>query len=301
LKSGPPAEEIMLAKLVLAGLSTFFSVLAAGPHPQEFKPTRFTVEVRGHGPDVIFIPGLASSREVFEHEAHLLVGHYRVHLVEINGFAGSAAGPNATGPVLRPIEDELDQYIRQNHLHQPAVIGHSLGGLIGLMLVADHSADVSKLMIVDSLPFFAVLFDPNATPQSIDVEAKKMREEMLTEGQAQFVASESNVISHMVKSPAGRQLATKWALTSDRKVMAQAFYEDMTTDMRSKLPEIQTPITVLYPWDGSRPRADVDAFYKSAYDRTPHIKMVCIEDASHFIMLDQPQTFAHAVSVFLKE
>jgi pimeloyl-ACP methyl ester carboxylesterase len=41
---------------------------AAKPAPV-FKPTRFSVEVRGTGPDVILIPGLASSSDVWDSTA----------------------------------------------------------------------------------------------------------------------------------------------------------------------------------------------------------------------------------------
>ena len=57
------------------------------------EPTRFTVEVRGSGPDVLQIPGLASSRAVWEPTAKALEGRYRLHVLQINGFAGAPAEP----------------------------------------------------------------------------------------------------------------------------------------------------------------------------------------------------------------
>ena len=137
---------------------------AEAPMATGFSPTRFTVQDQGsvNKPDVILIPGLASSRAVWDVEAKFLAPNYRLHLVQIDGFAGAPAGANAAGPILPGVVEELHQYIVAGKLH-PVVIGHSLGGLITLMLAAAHPEDVKKIVIVDSLPFYGLVFDPNAT------------------------------------------------------------------------------------------------------------------------------------------
>ena len=60
---------------------------------------RISVEVVGQGPDVVLIPGLASSRETYRRTAERLRGRYRLHLVQVAGFAGEPAAANASGPV----------------------------------------------------------------------------------------------------------------------------------------------------------------------------------------------------------
>src|SRR5580698_4996343 len=73
---------------------------------------RITVTVRGQGPDIVLIPGLASSGGVWDATATHLEGHYRLHIVQLAGFAGSAARANAQGPVIQPMVDALDIYIK---------------------------------------------------------------------------------------------------------------------------------------------------------------------------------------------
>ena len=48
------------------------------------------------------------------------------------------------------------------------VAGHSVGGLMTLMLAQRHPEDVSRALVVDALPFYAMLFGPQATPASIE-------------------------------------------------------------------------------------------------------------------------------------
>src|SRR3546814_18503893 len=72
---------------------------------------RITIEVEGDGPDVVLIPGLSSPRAVWDKTADPLKGRYRLHLVQVRGFGGDAAGIQAAGPVLAPMMQEVADYI----------------------------------------------------------------------------------------------------------------------------------------------------------------------------------------------
>src|SRR3546814_6830109 len=50
---------------------------------------RFDVEIIGNGPDVVLIPGLNSTREVWRPTAEALASDHRVHLVQLAGFGRS--------------------------------------------------------------------------------------------------------------------------------------------------------------------------------------------------------------------
>jgi pimeloyl-ACP methyl ester carboxylesterase len=78
-------------------------LVAALPFAAPAQPTRFSVIVEGSGPDLILIPGLTSSRGVWDQAVASLGGRYRVHRIQVAGFGGEPAGGNAEGPVLAPL------------------------------------------------------------------------------------------------------------------------------------------------------------------------------------------------------
>jgi pimeloyl-ACP methyl ester carboxylesterase len=264
-------------------------------------PTRFTVTVEGKGPDVMLIPGLASSREVYAAEAKLLAPHYTLHLVQINGFAGAPAGPNATGPLLAPVVEELHGYIAAKKIH-PAVIGHSLGGLLTLMLADKYPEDVAKMMIVDALPFYGLIFNKDATVEMLKPQVEAMAQQVMSMPDEQFAAMLPMTVSMMVKSPDGAKAVTKSSLDSDRTVYAHAMVEDMATDIRPSLGSIKTPAVLLYPFDVTAVKdpATITSVYTGAYAKLPNLKMVRVDDSRHFIMYDQPAVFDTQVQLFLK-
>ncbi|HWW96701.1 MAG TPA: alpha/beta hydrolase [Edaphobacter sp.] len=290
----------LLAGILLLRKPVFGQAITAAP-------TRFSVVIQGvapgKGPDVILIPGLSSSRDVYSAEAKLLTANYRLHLIQIAGFAGDPAGPNATGPILAPVVEQLHQYIVANKLQHPAIVGHSLGGLLGLMLADTHPEDVGKLLIVDSLPFYALVFAPEATVDTVTPQAVAMRDQMLAASPDIFAAIVNQTAGALVLNPEARKLVAANSIASDRTVMTNAMYEDLVTDLRPRLAAIKTPTTLLYPFDASAVGPDstkIDTVYTSVYSTMPNLNIHRIDDSRHFIMYDQPAAFDKAVQLFLK-
>lgn len=262
---------------------------------------RISVAVRGHGPDVVLIPGIASSSAVWDMSVVHLEDRYRLHIVQINGFAGAPTRANGAGPVLEPVVEAVDAYIKTNHLKSPAIIGHSFGGTVGLMLALEHPEDVGRLMVVATLPFSGFLFGGTNVATSEPIAAK-MRNRTIKEPHWLFALGEKRFIDYIEKSHDARKLTMQWAVSSDKAVVARASYDDLTTDLRPELQYIKTPVTVLYPWYTSfkYSKPDTAAFYEKNFADLPNKRLVCIEGASHFIMLDQPDLFLAEVDSFLK-
>lgn len=266
-------------------------------------PTRFTVTVSGEGPDVILIPGLSSAPHVYDGILPMLESTHRVHRIQIAGFAGLAAGPNADGNVLDGVRDELITYIGENNLQKPAVIGHSMGGLTALLVAAKAPDAVGRVMVIDALPFFSLLINPMATSDMVKPFAAQAKAQMMGLSDEQFAAAQRQTMAILTKTPDGVEKALVDSLASDRAVVAETMAEVMVRDARSEIPAITVPVTVLQAWDNTMP-AQKETYVKlwaDAYAPLPGVQMKVIENSYHFIMWDQPQAFADAVTAFLAE
>ena len=293
-----PARAAACLIAILAAIG----VLGGGHAHAASASDRIAVTVSGQGPDVVLIPGLASSGAVWDATVKQLSDRYRVHIVQVAGFAGAPGGGNAEGPVRAPLVEAVDGYIKSAKLKSPAVIGHSMGGLTGLMLARRHPEDLSRLMIVDSLPFYAVLFSPAATVEGVRPQATAMRDSMTAMSAETFAGQQTMTMPRLVKSPDGLKTALEWSRASSQSVVARAMYDVLTTDMRGELAAVTTPTTMLYPYDPvmGAPQAAIDQTYAGAYAKLPGVKLERVDGALHFIMLDQPAAFAAAVERFLK-
>ena len=266
-----------------------------------FSSDRLSVEVIGSGPDVILIPGLASSREVWRPLATRLAATHRVHLVQLAGFAGEPWS-HGDGPFVAPEVEELARYIAEAGLDKPAVIGHSMGGLSGLLLAQSHPDSVGRLMIVDALPFYSAMFGPAVTAEQARPFAAQAAAGILAADETAFRAQQGQTAASLARDPAMREHIIDWSMASDRHAFAAAMSDVMTTDARPGLAAMTTPVTAVYATDadGGPPPAMAQALWEREYVSLPRVKVVRVDASRHFIMADQPVRFEELVDEFLR-
>jgi pimeloyl-ACP methyl ester carboxylesterase len=297
------ALTLLAAIGIALSSASIASAQSGSPPPMKVRSDRISVTVEGKGPDVILIPGLASSREVWTGLATRLRQSHRLHLVQVAGFAGSPAMPDPDGRVSAPTAEAIAGYIRRERLKAPTIIGHSLGGEVALMVGARHPDRVGPLLIVDALPFYSLLINPAATSDSVKPQAAAFRNAMLMAPATQVEAMQSASIARLAKTEAVRPALIAAAIKSDLKTVADATYELMTTDLRPELGRITVPVEVIYAYDPiyGVPASNIDATFRNAYASTPHVSLKRVDGSFHFVMLDQPEAFARAVIDFLEK
>jgi pimeloyl-ACP methyl ester carboxylesterase len=286
-----------------AGLAAAIAMLgaSAGAIAAPFESTRITVRTEGSGPDVVLIPGLNSSPRVWAEMVKAVPG-YRYHLVQVSGFAGQPKGGNLEGKVAAPVAEEIDRYIKETGLEQPAVIGHSMGGTIGMMVAIRHPADLSRLMVVDMFPFLGAFFGgPGATAASVEPIADRVAAGMRAATPDERSKRATDTINNMVNTEAMRPGAIDDSLRSDADVGTRAYHELVVTNLIPELQKITVPLTVLYAFPKGMPVSveRFDGYYKGAYAPVPNVVLKRIPDSAHFIMWDQPARFQAEVKEFL--
>ncbi|HEX3424473.1 MAG TPA: alpha/beta hydrolase [Sphingomicrobium sp.] len=257
--------------------------------------SRITIRSEGSGKPVVLIPGLASPPSVFDEVAAKIGKDHRLIFVQVNGMASSPAGDAPLDNLIPGAVDELAGWLAANHIEKAAIVGHSMGGLMAMMLAKRHPESAGKLLVVDSLPFYGMLFGPAATPDAIRPMVEQMRAALVS-GKAPM-----QVPPHMSNSDAGKAKILTWLNSSDAKVVGEALVEDSTTDFRPDLAALSgLPITVLYAVPAPENKAMIEGLYSEAYKGLPAAKLVPVADSEHFIMLDQPHRFDEEVEAFLR-
>jgi pimeloyl-ACP methyl ester carboxylesterase len=273
------------------------------PAQTNFASTRIQIQTRGRGPDIVLVHGLNSSTEIWRTTVSALETRYRLHLVQINGFAGHPANGNLEGPVVSSVAEEIARYVSEAQLERPAVIGHSLGGTVGMMLAARHPTLVGRLMVVDMIPFMGLTFgDPNATAETLMPMANRIRDGWAAAPNGVLAPQTVQMINAMVRTESARAQILEHARTSDNRVSANAFHELIVTDLRPELLSITQPLTVLYVYPPNVPISaeTYDTYMIASYANAPQARIIKIEDSYHFIMIDQFERFIDEVDEFLR-
>jgi N-formylmaleamate deformylase len=272
------------AMLAFTAVPSIAAQAAAPSAASRFASDRISVVVQGSGPDVILIPGLTASRDMWRGTVAAVPG-YRYHLVQVNGFAGTKAGGNASGPVVQPVAEEIARYIAASKLEAPALIGHSMGGTLAMMIAARRPEKIGRVMVVDMLPQPAGLFGGNASGLG-------------------------SLADRLASTPSGRRLlggligrfgADEPGRESDPDVVARATNDLARTDLAPELPRIRVPMMILFATPGANapdhPR--IVQNYRVSYAGAKTAKLRPIPESGHMIMYDQPARFRAEVKAFL--
>jgi pimeloyl-ACP methyl ester carboxylesterase len=303
----------MVRKFVMAVAAVSAAALlgasAAAAEPRLFPDSqmvvqdRISVEVVGKGPDVVLVPGLASSRETWRKTAERLRSRYRLHLVQVAGFAGEPARANKDGPVVAQTAEAIDRYIVQQKLSPVVLVGHSLGGTMALYLAEHHPEHLKKVLLVDALPLYALAMTQgrDIPPEALHAMVERARAAVQDSTPDQYAATLKLQMAGMASTQEDRERVMGWTLASDRAVVASALAEDLQLDLRPGLGAIPVPITLLYPdyTPAGMPVGMVDPAYVGSYAPVPHKTLTRIDRSLHFIMYDQPEAFAAALDAFL--
>jgi len=108
----------------------------------------------------------------------------------------------------------------------------------------------------------------------------------------------------MVSKAEDVEKVVQWSMQTDRRVMSQAMYELMTTDLRDEAARVECPVLVLGSWyagkDYGMTKDSVKNTFEGQYQKVGDVSIAMAEKARHFIMLDEFDWFMEKVNTFLE-
>ncbi|HEY5945893.1 MAG TPA: alpha/beta hydrolase [Kofleriaceae bacterium] len=245
-----------------------------------FQPTAFSAKVTGEGRPVIFIPGLACPGSVWDDTVERLGNGVQAHVLTLSGFAGSDP---IKPPLVAKTRKELVRYIRSNHLKDPIIVGHSLGGFIAYWLAATAPDVVGAIVVVDAGPRY---FANNE-------EARLLRNTWAQAGDDELPVALRNLFSQMVRDPRHVAPYIEQIAKSDRQTIGDTIYELVKTDITDKVPSITAPVLLVLADGGLQGR------YRKQATGIDDLEVIVVPKTGHFVMLDDPAGFTRALSAFI--
>lgn len=283
--------------IVIGVMSANFSAQAQTSHDS------FTVEVIGSGKPVLMIPGLMSDASVWRPTAATLADNYQLHLISLAGFAGT---PAVDGELLPRVKQQLLQYIDQQQLQRPAVVGHSLGAFMAFYLASSSPEKIGTVVAVDGLPYLAPIFsgNNNVTVDQVRPQADYFRQQYRNMTAEQLAAMAAQGIERQAISAQHQQQVIAMAKASDASVVGQALYELLTTDLRQNIGKITSKVVLLgasgaLPDDTARDNAKL--LYQQQVANIAKATVHFNPEARHFIMLDDPKWLTAQILNALQE
>nr|WP_299342587.1 alpha/beta hydrolase [Allomuricauda sp.] len=254
----------------------------------------FRVLVRGKGEPVLLFPGFSCTGDVWSSVVSELSQNYECHVFT---FAGFGDVPAIETPWLPKIKEGVKQYIEDHNLSKSTLIGHSLGGTLGLWLASEKGAEFNQLIIVDALPSIGALMIPNFKSEDI-VYDNPYNQNILAMSDEDFGKMVEGMASAMSMNTEAQKQIANWMKMTDRKTYVYGYSDLLKLDLREDVASITVPVRVLAaakPYGKEMARKTYEEQYRNmgSYD------LRIAENAAHFIMYDDPKWFMNQVSELL--
>ncbi|MDY6982793.1 MAG: alpha/beta hydrolase [Pseudomonadota bacterium] len=259
---------------------------------------------KGEGPALVFIPGLNSGAETFTETCEAFAATHRCLLLELPGFAGQPPVDLSAG-FLVPMRDDVIALLRANDVNEATLVGHSLGGDLAMMIALEAPELVNRLVLIDSLPFYAAIQNPAATAETMQQVAAMMRAQMNAQSDEQYKQAAVMSTAGMTRSAERHAQLNEWTLASDRATTTAAMIDLLTTDLRTAIAGIEEPILVLGSWAayaqyGSTLDSTRDIF-RAQYAAAPNVDVQMSEAGYHFLTWDDGAWVNERIAAFIAE
>jgi N-formylmaleamate deformylase len=294
-----PTRGLNLTFIVISMFFLLQNRVSALENAHEYS---FAVEKIGSGKPMILIPGLFCSGKVWEETVHHFKDRFTCYSITLPGFAGQKAIQSDS--LLKTVAAQLTDYIVENNLKKPVIIGHSLSGVLALQIGESYPGLAGEIIIVSSAPFLPALSMGTAitldSAKKIGVLIKNGMKNMTPD---QIAQSQKFSLPTMIHDSAKIALVTAMAVKSDAYTQGEVMYELFGTDLRSEMKNIHCPVLALGDWIGYRQygatRENVLKNYKDQFSLAEKTTIAINDSSYHFIMFDQPIWFYSEVEKFL--
>ena len=240
--------------------------------------------VTGSGTPVVALHGWGGSVHSFWPVAEgLAAAGFAVHLLDLPGFGHSDPPPAPWG--VAEYARFVLAYLDASDLPRVALLGHSFGGRIGLMLAAQHPERVSKMVLANSAGLRTPL---SLTQQARIVLARAIREALdrarLTSARERLQASYNRRYASEDYRNAGP--------------LRETFLRIIAEDLTPYASQVQAPTVLIW---GDRD-ADTPLWQGRKLEQLiPDAGLIVFEGVGHFSYLERLDDFVRIVVQFLSD
>ncbi len=252
----------------------------------------FQIEKIGKGQQtIIFIPGFASSGEVWEETTTKFEKNFTCYVLTMAGFAGVRPQSN---PSFNQWSEQIVDFIKKEKINQPIVIGHSMGGGLALNIASKYPKLIKKIIVVDVLPCLMALTNPSFISKK-ENDCSAIVKQITSMPSEQFYQMQKANIPTLVSNESMQDKVVEWSITSDRKTFAMMYCDFMNVDLREKIQSIECPTLVL-----------LESYFKNyqtqiakQYKKLKKVDLQYADKGLHFIMYDDKEWYFKQLNHFI--
>lgn len=238
----------------------------------------------GSGPALVIIHGVGGHKEDWRAVATEFAATHTVYAVDMLGFGGSSR--NCQDLKISTQAAAIQALLAEEQVAKAKIVGNSVGGWVAATFAATFPQLTEKLVVIDPAGFAAMFEGPppvNLFPDDL-AQMKKLLEYVIHSDFAHTEAFAVQALAALDASGEKSIVPVLWPglVGSDR--------------LEAVLPKIQAPTLVVWGREDKLFPVDLCPYLTGL---TPGARSVVIDQASHFVQLDQPAALIAQLKSFL--
>lgn len=241
----------------------------------------------GSGPKLVFIHSMGMDARGFDTISKALQGEYQILALDILDH-GDSDTPEE--PVSLPVlSNVMRECYRQMGFDPNVLVGHSVGGMIGMVLAAEYPEDFKGLVLVDIAPFERTGRAPRPPSPDFFKDENEARA-YFRERYPDFTdeAIENRVKYALVKDEKGRL---------KRKPSGDAVRGGLDTDLWPYVERMRVPTLMILGATSTLVTKETLERMKKA---VPDLKAVTVDGVGHMVPQGKPNEFLAHLRSFLQ-
>ena len=243
----------------------------------------------GVGKPMIILHGLFGSSDNWLTMAKQLGQFRKLYILDQRNHGNS---PHSDVFTYQAMADDLHEFISDQHLGHPDILGHSMGGKTAMTFAADHADSYSKLIIVDIAPKYYPIHHQQILSGLFNMDLGSL----LSRGEADaaltpFVSSmitRQFLLKNLKRGPEGFE----WKINLD--VIADQI--EQVGEALAPSAEINNPTVFIR---GSESDYILDTDFPAIERQFSTVSFETILGAGHWIHAEQPKALCDSIELFL--
>jgi pimeloyl-ACP methyl ester carboxylesterase len=244
---------------------------------------------------IIFIPALFCGASQWQRQIAELSDRYDIYALTLPGFDGRSR--DSGSDLMNRAVADISTLITTRHLDHPIIVGHSLGGTLAILFASSHAEEARGIIAVEGG------YPVAPTPEAREKSVIQSTAPYVGIAQAAFGDSlNEHMLRFVIRSKSDADSVALVAGRSDPAAVVDWMKAALLLDLTPRLSLISIPLKEIVPFDSTidpyQGFATIDG-KRSAYDaflaHAPNGSLAMIDHSRHFVMIDQPSAFDHAL------
>jgi pimeloyl-ACP methyl ester carboxylesterase len=254
-------------------------------------PIELAADEFGSGRPVAILHGLFGSGRNWRSVAQHLAGRHRVLTFDLRSHGAS---PWADGMSYGELVEDLRTSFRARGIGRAALLGHSMGGKVAMLMALLHPGEVDRLVVVD--------IAPATNPPTLLAYIRAMRTVDLSGVRRR---SEADLqLAGAVPDPAERAFLLQNLVVGENTAHWRLNLEAIERGFSEVVGFPDLPVGTVYPGpalfvSGARSNYIQPEHEPLIRHLFPQARIARIEGAGHWVHAEQPHAFLQAVAPFL--